>query len=174
MARMSWPAAARSIVSIWGWVLSVRATSAVAAPAHIIETDRVRELDARYGDSDAARERATASVPLRRYGAPDEFGRTADFLLSPVASYLTEVMVRSTEAYTGASDRGRGDHDAAEGVSTGATRPRPRAHAPSGGSAAARGGVIGDGTAARESPWGCAVYQPRSSASGPRVRTDRS
>lgn len=61
-------------------------------PAHI-ETDRVRELDARNGDPDAARARATAGVPLRRYGTPEEFGRSAAFLLSPAASYLTGVML---------------------------------------------------------------------------------
>ncbi|MFD3453500.1 SDR family oxidoreductase [Streptomyces sp. NPDC058691] len=58
-----------------------------------IETDRVRELDAHTGDPDAARARHVERIPLRRYGAPEEFGRTAAFLLSPAASYLTGLMV---------------------------------------------------------------------------------
>lgn len=58
-----------------------------------IDTDRVRELDALTGDADAARERLCASIPLRRYGTPEEFGRVAAFLLSPAASYLTGVML---------------------------------------------------------------------------------
>ena len=58
-----------------------------------IDTERVRELDAISGDPEGTRTRASASIPLRRYGAPEEFGRTAAFLLSPAASYLTGIMV---------------------------------------------------------------------------------
>lgn len=58
-----------------------------------IDTDRVRELDALSGDAEAARARQEARIPLRRYGTPEEFGRTAAFLLSPAASYLTGVMI---------------------------------------------------------------------------------
>jgi 3-oxoacyl-[acyl-carrier protein] reductase len=58
-----------------------------------IDTDRVRELDALDGDPQAARARHSASIPLRRYGTPEEFGKTAAFLLSPAASYLTGIMV---------------------------------------------------------------------------------
>ncbi|MEV7091076.1 SDR family oxidoreductase [Streptomyces sp. NPDC093085] len=58
-----------------------------------IDTDRVRELDALSGDADAARAAQESRIPLRRYGTPEEFGRTAAFLLSPAASYLTGVML---------------------------------------------------------------------------------
>ncbi|WP_432074305.1 SDR family oxidoreductase [Streptomyces wuyuanensis] len=58
-----------------------------------IDTDRVRELDALSGDADAARAANEARIPLRRYGTPEEFGRTAAFMLSPAASYLTGVML---------------------------------------------------------------------------------
>ncbi|MFE5560510.1 SDR family oxidoreductase [Streptomyces sp. NPDC056544] len=58
-----------------------------------IDTDRVRELDALSGDAEAARAGHESRIPLRRYGAPEEFGRTAAFLLSPAASYLTGVML---------------------------------------------------------------------------------
>ncbi|MEO5852157.1 MAG: SDR family oxidoreductase [Nocardioides sp.] len=58
-----------------------------------VATGRVAELDAMGGDPDGARERATAKIPLGRYGEPAEFGRAATFLLSPAASFLTGVML---------------------------------------------------------------------------------
>lgn len=58
-----------------------------------IDTDRVRELDALSGDAEASRRANEARIPLRRYGTPEEFGRTSAFLLSPAASYLTGIMV---------------------------------------------------------------------------------
>ncbi|MFE7613622.1 SDR family oxidoreductase [Streptomyces celluloflavus] len=58
-----------------------------------IATDRMAQLDALSGDPERSRARNTATIALGRYGEPAEFGRTAAFLLSPAASYLTGVMV---------------------------------------------------------------------------------
>jgi 3-oxoacyl-[acyl-carrier protein] reductase len=54
-----------------------------------IETERVRHLDSLKDDPEAARRSAEATIPLRRSGQPEEFGRVAAFVLSPAASYLT-------------------------------------------------------------------------------------
>ena len=59
-----------------------------------IDTDRVRELDegraAASGIAlDEQRKRMEATIPLGRYGAPDEFGKAAAFLLSDASAYTT-------------------------------------------------------------------------------------
>ncbi|RYB90487.1 SDR family oxidoreductase [Nocardioides oleivorans] len=58
-----------------------------------IATERVSELDASTGDPEAARRAAEATIPLGRYGEPEEFGSVAAFVMSPVASFLTGVML---------------------------------------------------------------------------------
>jgi 3-oxoacyl-[acyl-carrier protein] reductase len=57
-----------------------------------ISTDRMTYLDAQV----TAEQRAAtlATIPLGRYGDPDEFGRVAAFVLSPAASYLTGTMIQ--------------------------------------------------------------------------------
>lgn len=62
-------------------------------PGRIL-TDRVRELDeinARHAGISVEEQarRVIATIPMRRYGEPQEFARAAAFLLSPAASYIT-------------------------------------------------------------------------------------
>jgi 3-oxoacyl-[acyl-carrier protein] reductase len=59
-----------------------------------IATERLARLDEATGNPQAARQRAEAAIPLRRYGRPEEFGTVAAFVLSPAAAYLTGTLLR--------------------------------------------------------------------------------
>jgi len=64
-----------------------------------IDTDRVRQLDEINGKklgltAEQAKARSIGSIPMGRYGEPDEFGRVAAFLLSSAASYMTGATVQ--------------------------------------------------------------------------------
>ncbi len=59
-----------------------------------IATDRLKYLDAANAQkagitADEQRQRALATIPLGRYGDPDDFGRAGAFLLSDAAAYIT-------------------------------------------------------------------------------------
>ena len=54
-----------------------------------ISTDRTMSLM----PDEQARRGLAETIPLRRFGDPEEFGRVAAFMLSPAASYLTGLMV---------------------------------------------------------------------------------
>jgi 3-oxoacyl-[acyl-carrier protein] reductase len=58
-----------------------------------VATERVAELDELSGDAEAARTAALRTIPLGRYGEPEEFGRVAAFLLSPASSFVSGAMV---------------------------------------------------------------------------------
>ena len=64
-----------------------------------VDTDRLRELDEINAKkqsltTEQARAKSMASIPIGRYGQPDEFGRVAAFLLSDAASYMTGATVQ--------------------------------------------------------------------------------
>ena len=64
-----------------------------------IGTDRVREIDEvnarKAGISpEQQRQRSASTIPMGRYGEPDEFGRVAAFLLSDAAAYVTGASVQ--------------------------------------------------------------------------------
>ncbi|HEX7779139.1 MAG TPA: SDR family oxidoreductase, partial [Vicinamibacterales bacterium] len=59
-----------------------------------IDTDRVRELDTIRGNAlgksaDDVRDGWAKTIPLGRYGAPDEYASAAVFLMSDAARYIT-------------------------------------------------------------------------------------
>lgn len=58
-----------------------------------VNTDRVQHLDSLSDDPAASRAMHERTIPLGRYGEPEEFGRAAAFLLSPAASFLSGVML---------------------------------------------------------------------------------
>lgn len=58
-----------------------------------IGTERMDWLIDQGDDPEARRTAFTDKIPLGRMGDPAEFGRTAAFLLSPAASYLTGVLL---------------------------------------------------------------------------------
>ena len=58
-----------------------------------VETERVQALDAAADDPAAARAAAEASLPLRRYGRPEEFGKAAAFVMSPAAGWITGAVI---------------------------------------------------------------------------------
>ena len=56
-------------------------------------TDRTFALDARSGSPEMVRRRNESTIPLGRYGEPEEFARAAVFLLSPASSYITGSLI---------------------------------------------------------------------------------
>ena len=70
-----------------------RGTRVIGLMPGRIETERVRHLDSLANDPAAQRAASERSIPLRRYGTVDEFGRVAAFVLSPAASYLTGCVI---------------------------------------------------------------------------------
>ena len=88
-----------------GLVGLIKSLTAEIAPIRIngiapgrFATDRVRQLDAARAAADGltineVQRQTVAKIPLGRYGATDEIGRVAAFLLSPAASYVTGAIV---------------------------------------------------------------------------------
>jgi 3-oxoacyl-[acyl-carrier protein] reductase len=64
-----------------------------------IGTDRVREIDeinaVKAGvPAEEQRRRSVSTIPMGRYGEPEEFGRMAAFLLSDASAYITGASVQ--------------------------------------------------------------------------------
>lgn len=64
-----------------------------------IDTDRVKQLDEINGNkqgisAEQVKARSISTIPMGRYGQPEEFARVATFLLSGAASYMTGATVQ--------------------------------------------------------------------------------
>jgi 3-oxoacyl-[acyl-carrier protein] reductase len=92
--------AVRSATTAWAKTLAdevgpLGITVNTIAPGRI-ETERIRQLDGVIAEQshrpleDVVRQ-SQASIPLRRYGRPEEFGAAAAFLASEQASYISGV-----------------------------------------------------------------------------------
>jgi 3-oxoacyl-[acyl-carrier protein] reductase len=69
-----------------------------------LDTERVRFLDEGRAEAagitvDEQRERMSQTIPLGRYGDPEELGRVAAFLLSPAASYISGTAIQVDGGY---------------------------------------------------------------------------
>jgi 3-oxoacyl-[acyl-carrier protein] reductase len=94
--------AVRSATTAWAKTLSDQVaqygiTVNTIAPGRI-DTQRIQQIDddlaQRLGrSSDDIKAASLASIPLGRYGRPEEFGAAAAFLASEQASYITGVML---------------------------------------------------------------------------------
>src|SRR5262245_15539472 len=102
------PNLALSNVMRAGVTAAVKTLSLELAPDNIrintllpgrIATDRLQYLDEANAKKagiavEEQRQRAIGAIPFGRYGKPEEFGRTAAFLLSDAASYITGASVQ--------------------------------------------------------------------------------
>jgi 3-oxoacyl-[acyl-carrier protein] reductase len=92
-------------VALHGWSKTLAAevgvdgvTANIVVPGRIA-TARVSELDATKARRDGTTAEAVArssmnTIPLRRYGTPEEFGDTVAFLAGVPASYITGAVIR--------------------------------------------------------------------------------